>query len=85
MAEQQSGGSTFKGYVIRRLALSLVTILVASFLVFMLQRLTPGTIVDAMVGQYMGMNPDEIDIGAARAEIERALGLERPLFEQYAS
>ena len=25
-----------------------------------------------MVGQYMGMNPDEIDIGAARAEIERA-------------
>ena len=85
VAEQQSGGSTFKGYVIRRLALSLVTILVASFLVFMLQRLTPGTIVDAMVGQYMGMNPDEIDIGAARAEIERALGLERPLFEQYAS
>ena len=85
MAEQQSGGSTFKGYVIRRLALSLVTILVASFLVFMLQRLTPGTIVDAMVGQYMGMNPDEIDIVAARAEIEQALGLERPLFEQYAS
>ena len=85
VAEQQSGGSTFKGYVVRRLALSLLTILVASFLVFMLQRLAPGTIVDAMVGQYMGMNPDEIDIAAARAEIERALGLERPLFEQYAS
>ena len=57
--EQQFGISTFKGYVIRRLALSVVTVLVASFLVFLLQRLTPGTIVDAMVGQYMGMNPDE--------------------------
>ena len=83
--ERQFGIGTFKGYVIRRLLLSVVTVVVASFLVFTLVRLTPGTIVDAMVAQYMGMTPDEIDINAARAEIERSLGLERPFFEQYGS
>ena len=81
--ERQFGIGTFKGYVIRRLLLSVVTVVVASFLVFTLMRLTPGTIVDAMVAQYMGMNPDEIDLNAARVEIERSLGLERPFFEQY--
>ena len=79
----QSGIRTFKGYVVRRLALSVVTVVVASFLVFSLMRFTPGTIVDAMIAQYIGMNPDQIDVNAARAEIEASLGLDRPFFEQY--
>ena len=51
MAEQESGGGTFKGYVIRRLAPT---------------RWSAST---------WGMNPDEIDIVAARAEIEQTVRL----------
>ena len=81
--ERRSGAGTFRGYVIRRLALSVVTVAVASFLVFTLMRLTPGTVVDAMVAQYRGMNPEQIDIDRARADIERSLGLDRPFLTQY--
>ena len=83
--ERRSGIGTFKGYVMRRLALSVVTVAVASFLVFTLMRLTPGTVVDAMVAQYQGMNPELIDVDRARADIERSLGLDRPFLEQYGS
>ena len=85
MSDRRSGIGTFKGYVIRRLALSVITVAVASFLVFTLMRLTPGTIVDAMVAQYLGSEPDRIDINAARVEIERSLGLDRPFLAQYGS
>ena len=83
--ERRSGAGTFRGYVMRRLALSVVTIAVASFLVFTLMRLTPGTVVDAMIAQYRGMNPEQIDVGRARADIERSLGLDRPFLAQYGS
>lgn len=81
--ERRSGAGTFRGYVIRRLALSVVTVAVASFLVFTLMRLTPGTVVDAMIAQYRGMNPEQIDVDRARADIERSLGLDRPFLTQY--
>lgn len=81
--ERRSGAGTFRGYVIRRLALSVVTVVVASFLVFTLMRLTPGTVVDAMIAQYRGMNPEQIDVDRARADIERSLGLDRPFLTQY--
>ena len=83
--ERRSGAGTFRGYVMRRLALSVVTIAVASFLVFTLMRLTPGTVVDAMIAQYRGMNPEQIDVDRARADIERSLGLDRPFLAQYGS
>ena len=43
-------------YFIRRILLSFLTVLVASFAVFMLMRAIPGTVVDAMIAQYMGLS-----------------------------
>ena len=70
-------------YFIRRVLLSFLTVLVASFAVFMLMRAIPGTVVDAMIAQYMGLSEENIDIESARLEIETSMGLHRPLLQQY--
>ena len=70
-------------YFIRRILLSFLTVLVASFAVFMLMRAIPGTVVDAMIAQYMGLSEENIDIESARLEIETSMGLHRPLLQQY--
>ena len=70
-------------YFIRRILLSILTVLVASFAVFMLMRAIPGTVVDAMIAQYMGLSEENIDIESARLEIETSMGLHRPLLQQY--
>tara|TARA_B100001250_G_scaffold392361_1_gene394102 strand:+ start:819 stop:1745 length:927 start_codon:yes stop_codon:yes gene_type:complete len=54
-----------------------------SFAVFLLIRAIPGTVVDAMIAQYMGMSEENMDIESARIEIETSLGLHRPLLQQY--
>ena len=62
-------------YTLRRLVVALPSIFGAVTLVFMLAHVTPGDPVDAMLG--------ETAAPADRQQLRNALGLDRPLFEQY--
>ena len=42
-----------RAYIIRRLLLAVVTVFLISFVAFLLMRLVPGTIVDAIIAQQM--------------------------------
>ena len=65
-----------RAYIIRRLLLMIPTLLLVSFIVFLLTHLIPGDIVDLMVSQSGG---DKFD----RPMVEQALGLDVPLVQQY--
>jgi peptide/nickel transport system permease protein len=65
------------GLALRRLALTLPTILAAATLVFLLVHLVPGDPVDVMLG--------ETAAPADREALRRTLGLDRPLLVQYAA
>ena len=74
-----------RAYVIRRLLLAIVTVFLVSILVFLMVRLIPGNIVDAIIAQQMqiGETSGTREIEAARATVEAQLGIDRPLLEQY--
>jgi peptide/nickel transport system permease protein len=64
------------GYVLRRVASAVPTLLIVSVIIFLLSHLAPGDPVTRMIGGY-----------ATTTELEQArreLGLDRPLVEQYA-
>ena len=62
-----------------------ITVVVASFLVFILMRSVPGTIVDALTAQFMAELEAEmdIDLNEVKEQIESELGLDRPFLVQY--
>jgi peptide/nickel transport system permease protein len=67
-----------QAYLIRRLLALIPTLFFASVIVFVTVRLIPGDIIDLMLSQN--------DIGAAkmgREQLEKALGLDRPMWLQY--
>jgi peptide/nickel transport system permease protein len=64
------------GYILRRLLMTVPTMLIVSVVVFGLMRLIPGDPVSLMFGD--GGTPEQIEAG------RRALGLDRPVPEQYA-
>ncbi len=66
-------------YIIRRLLLMIPTLFILTILVFLSVRFIPGDIIDIMMGDlaYMGSGP--ID----REALERALGLDVPVYVQY--
>ena len=74
-----------RAYVVRRLLLAIVTVFLVSIIVFLMVRLIPGNIVDAIIAQQMqiGETSDNREIEAARATIEAQLGLDRPILQQY--
>ena len=65
-------------YIIRRLLLLIPTLFIVTSMVFLLTRLIPGDIIDAMVID-MGPEAGVLD----RAAIERRLGLDVPIHVQY--
>jgi len=67
-----------KAYIAQRLGIGLVTLFGMSVVIFLLLRLAPGNIVDILFSTGGYVNPSE------RAAIERELGLDRPLWAQYA-
>ena len=68
-------------YAVRRALLIPVTVILASMLVFLLVRFIPGDIVDLIQAQMAANGGgDTID----RAAVERALGLDVPVYVQYA-
>jgi len=65
-----------RAYVIRRLLLVIPTLVLASFVIFVVVDMFPGDIVDAMMAQDPEQRLD-------RPTIERELGLDAPLIIQY--
>lgn len=67
-----------RGYLLRRLLALLPTLLFASLIVFVTVRLIPGDVIDLMLSQN--------DIAAdkkSREQIVAALGLDKPMWQQY--
>ena len=62
-----------------------ITVLIASLLVFILMRSIPGTMVDALAAQYMGELEANMDVNLndIKVQLEAELGLDRPFFVQY--
>ncbi len=67
------------GYTLRRLTEMIPVLIILSLIVFVILRLLPGDSVTALLGQEAGSISDE-----QRAAIERNLGLDRSIPEQYA-
>ncbi len=69
-----------RNYIIRRLLILIPTLLLVTILIFMLMRLLPGDIIDAVaVRMAEGGAETEID----RAMLEHRLGLDAPVYVQY--
>jgi peptide/nickel transport system permease protein len=66
-----------KTYIAQRLGIGLVTLFGMSVVIFLLLRLAPGNIVDILFSTGGYVNPSE------RSDIERELGLDKPLWAQY--
>jgi len=66
-----------QAYIARRLLALVPTLFFASLIVFVSVRLIPGSVIDLMLSQ------NDIGTGNSRAAIEAALGLDRPVHEQY--
>ena len=64
-------------YLVRRLALMLVTLLGISIVIFFLLRIVPGNIVDILFAAGGYVDP------ADKANLERELGIDQPLVLQY--
>jgi len=70
-----------RNYIIRRLLLMIPTLFIVSIVIFLLIRLIPGSIVDAMIGQQEAISGGGIQVD--RATVEKALGLDVPMLTQY--
>ncbi len=72
---------TMGAYALRRLLALIPTLFVASIIVFSVVRLVPGDVLDLMLSEnaYSSGAPED------RAQLERALGLDKPLYLQYLS
>ena len=64
-------------YIIRRLLLMIPTLLVVTFVIFILVHLIPGDIIDALLA-------GAVDLVVDRDAMEESLGLNAPLLTQYA-
>jgi peptide/nickel transport system permease protein len=65
------------GYIVRRLALMLLTLIGISIVIFFLLRVVPGNIVDILFAAAGYVDP------ADKANLERELGVDQPLVVQY--
>jgi len=69
-----------RAYIIRRVLLTIPTLFLVSVIVFLLVRLVPGDAVDALASDLALLGGgEEVD----REAVERALGLDVPIFTQY--
>jgi peptide/nickel transport system permease protein len=65
------------GYIVRRLALMIITLIGISIVIFFLLRIVPGNIVDILFDAAGFVDPAE------KANLERELGIDQPLVIQY--
>ena len=66
-----------RSYIIRRILLIIPTFIVVSMVIFLILRLIPGSVIDTIAAQYIYLS--NLD----KAAIEKALGLNVPLYIQY--
>ncbi len=66
-------------YIIRRLLAAIPTLLLASIVVFSLIRMIPGDVLDLMLSE----NAFAANVPESRADLEREMGLDRPIPVQY--
>ena len=69
-----------RNYLIRRLLLTIVTLFLVSIVVFLMIRLVPGDVIDAMILQMIDQGRDVLD----REVLEAVYGLDVPVHVQYA-
>jgi peptide/nickel transport system permease protein len=72
-------GGIMAAYLIRRFLLMLLTLFGISVLVFVLLRIVPGNIADILFSAAGMINPED------KLDIERQLGLDQPIYIQYAT
>ena len=74
-----------RAYIIRRLLLVIPTLLIVSFAIFLVLRLMPGNVIDAMVARLYQEAGGEAatTIEIQRARLEEELGLDVPIFISY--
>lgn len=70
-----------RAYVIRRLLLSVPTLLMVTLMVFMLVRFIPGDVIDIMITQMQESSGLGSDL--TREYLEDAMGMNEPLMVQY--
>ena len=70
-----------RNYIIRRLLLTVPTLLIVSIVIFLLIRLIPGSAVDAIIGTMEQFTGTKLQVD--RAAIEQTLGLDVPMLTQY--
>jgi len=73
----QLEGTVLATYLVKRFLLMLLTLIGMSIIIFVLLRMMPGNIVDIMFDSAGFVDPTE------KAEIEKELGLDRPIPVQY--
>ena len=66
-----------RSYIIRRVLLIIPTFIVVSMIIFLILRLIPGNVIDTIAAQYIYLS--NLD----KTAIEKALGLNVPLYIQY--
>ena len=72
-------------YIIKRLLLLIPTLIIVTMLIFLLIRLVPGDIIDAMVAAERTQDPmSPAQIREFREAMEKRLGLDVPIYHQYA-
>jgi peptide/nickel transport system permease protein len=78
-APRHMAGGIMAAYLIRRFLLMLLTLFGISVLVFVLLRIVPGNIADILFSAAGMINPED------KLDIERQLGLDQPIYIQYAT
>jgi peptide/nickel transport system permease protein len=73
------GERNLAAYLVRRFLLMLLTLFGISVLVFVLLRVVPGNIADILFSAAGMINPED------KLDIERQLGLDQPIYIQYAT
>jgi len=69
-----------RAYIIRRLLLAIPTVFLVTLIIFFLIRLVPADAVDAMA---VWLTKEGAEFEMAREEVERMLGLDVPIYQQY--
>ena len=72
-----------RAYLVRRLLLTVPTLFIVSFVIFVVIRFMPGDIVDAEISQMQEIGVSQASLEEARGELMKKYGLDVPIHAQY--
>ena len=72
-----------RAYIVRRLLLTVPTLFIVSFVIFVVIRFMPGDIVDAEISQMQEIGVSQESLEQARGELMKKYGLDIPIIAQY--